>query len=145
MPQIQKVRAEGAGGTCGQSHSWEHVQTQSKIQDPFGEKEGAWLIEMKRGQRKDGGQNPWGGKEEGGGMEVGALGVHTTWWHVGGNGRKRGGWMDGHLGLQERQSDLETQVADMWVPRETDKKGHKYSRLRTNAENPLELCYHGSQ
>lgn len=28
-------------------------------------------------QRKDGGQNPWGGKEEGGGMEVGALGVHT--------------------------------------------------------------------
>lgn len=52
MPQIQKVRAEGAGGTCGQSHSWEDVQTQSKIQDPFGEKEGAWLIEMKRGRER---------------------------------------------------------------------------------------------
>ena len=52
MPQIQKVRAEGAGGTCGQSHSWEDVQTQSKIQDPFGEKEGAWLTEMKRGRER---------------------------------------------------------------------------------------------
>lgn len=49
------------------------------------------------------------------------------------------GWMDGHLGVG-RQSDLETQVADMCVPRQTDKKGHMCSRLRTNAENPLELC-----
>lgn len=58
IPQIPKERAEGVGGTCRQSHRWEDVQTRSKIHDPFGEKEGAWLTEMNTGQRKDRGQNP---------------------------------------------------------------------------------------
>ena len=66
MPQIQKERAEGMGGTYGHSHSRDDMQTQSKIhKGPSGEKEGARLIEMKTGQRRDGEQNPQGGTDRG--------------------------------------------------------------------------------
>lgn len=69
------------------------MQTRSKIHDPFGEKEGAWLTEMNTGQKVKGrilGEargRRWHGCR--------SLEVHI-WWHIGGDGwRRMDGWTFG--------------------------------------------------